>query len=101
MDAPPMTDLRLADFFLLPLCAGFGAGALIGASHFLTLRWNVGMFALRRAALLAIGLQLARFALLAVALVLIVRGFGAVSLVAATAGVLMARAAVLCMGTPA
>jgi F1F0 ATPase subunit 2 len=96
-----MTDLHLADFFLLPLSAGFGAGVLIGASYFLTLRWNVRMLALGHAPLLAMGLQLARFALLAVALVLIARSFGAVSLVAVIAGILAARAAVLRMGAPA
>jgi F1F0 ATPase subunit 2 len=101
MDAPAMTDLHLADFFLLPLCGGFGAGVLIGTSYFLTLRWNVRMLALDRAPLLAVGLQLARFALLAVVLVLIARGFGAVSLVAATTGILAARVAVLRIGVSA
>ena len=96
-----MTDLHLAGFFLLPLCAAFGAGALIGASYFLTLRWNVRMLALGRAPLLAVALQIARFALLAAALVLIARSFGAVALVAVTAGILAARAAVLRMGAPA
>ncbi len=95
-----MTYLHL-DLFLLPLCAGFGAGVLIGASYFVTLRWNVRLLALGRGPLLAMGLQLARFALLAVALVLIARGFGAVSLVAVTAGILAGRAAVLRMGVPA
>jgi F1F0 ATPase subunit 2 len=100
MDAPTMTDLHLADL-LPPVCAAFGAGILLGASYFLTLRWNVRTLALGRAPLFAIGLQLARFALLAVALVLIARGFGALPLVAATAGILTARAAVLRMGVPA
>jgi F1F0 ATPase subunit 2 len=98
MDASPMTNLHLADFFLLRLCAGFGTGALLGASYFLTLRWNVRTLAFGRAPLLAMGLQLARFALLAVGLVLIARGFGAVPLVAVTAGILVARAAVLRVG---
>jgi F1F0 ATPase subunit 2 len=96
-----MTDLHLADFVLLRLCAAFGAGVLSGASHFLTLQWNVRMLALDRAPLPALGFQLARFALLAVALVLIARGLGAASLVVVTAGILVARAAVLRMGAPA
>jgi N-ATPase, AtpR subunit len=101
MDAATMTDLHLADFFPLPLYAGFGAGVLIGAAYFLTLRWTIQILALGQAALLGIGLQLARFAVLALALVLIARGFGAVSLVAVTAGILAARAAVLRIGAPA
>jgi F1F0 ATPase subunit 2 len=101
MDASPMTDLHLADFLLVPLSVGFGAGALIGSSYFLTLRWNVRMLVLGRRPLLAMGLQLARFTLLAGALFLIVRGFGAVSLIAMTGGVLASRTAVLRMGAPA
>jgi F1F0 ATPase subunit 2 len=96
-----MTHLHHAEFFLLPPCIGFAAGALIGASHFLMLQWYVRMLALGRAPLAAMGLQLARFALLAVAVVLIARGFGAVSLVAVTAGILVARAAILRMRAPA
>jgi N-ATPase, AtpR subunit len=96
-----MTDLFLAHFFLLPLCAGFGAGALIGTSHFLTLRWSVRMLALGGAPLPAMGLQLVRFAVLSVILALIARGFGAMPLVAVAAGILVARAAVLRMGVPA
>ena len=96
-----MTDLHLANLLLSPLYAGFGAGVLIGASYFLTLRWNIQMLALGHAPLLGIGLQLVRFAPLALALVAIARGFGAVSLVAVTVGILAARAAVLRMGAPA
>lgn len=95
-----MTDFHLAAL-LLPACAAFGTGVLLGASYFLTLRWNVRVLALGNAPPCAIGLQLARFALLAAALVLIVRGLGALPLIAATAGIITARAAVLRMGAVA
>jgi hypothetical protein len=101
MDAPAMTDLHPTDFFLLHLCAAFGAGVLIGASYFLTLRRNVRTLALGRAPLLSMGLQLSRFALLTVTLALIARGFGAASLLAVTAGIVGARAGVLRLGLPA
>jgi F1F0 ATPase subunit 2 len=93
-----MSDLHLAHLSLLPACAGFGAGVLLGASHFLTLHWNVRMLALGRAQLIAMTLQLARFALLAVALALIARIFGALPLVVATAGIIAARVVALSVG---
>jgi len=73
-------------------------GALIGAFHFLTLRWSVGLLAAGRVPLLAMTLQLTRFALLAGALGMIARGVGAVPLLVATAGILAARTAAIRLG---
>ncbi len=74
------------------------AGMLIGAGYFLTLRRNVGMFAAGRSLLLPLGFQLARFVLLAAALAAIARSSGALPVLAATAGVLVARTAVIRWG---
>ncbi len=87
-----------------PLLYGLGAGAwiaagaLIGASHFLTLRWNVQMIAASRSLLLALAGQLVRFALTAGLLAVIAGRFGALPLLAATLGILAARTAVVQVG---
>ena len=78
--------------------AGLGAGALVGVFHFLTLRWSVGLLAAGRAPLAAMALQLSRFAVLAAALAGLAMRFGAVPLLAATAGILVARAAAIRLG---
>ena len=78
--------------------AWLAAGALIGAFHFLTLRWNVQMFAAGRSLPLALTGQLVRFAFTAGLLAVIASGFGALPLLAATVGILAARTAVVQLG---
>lgn len=95
-----MSALHLSEPAMLALRGGawLAAGALIGALHFVTLRWNVRMFAGGRTALLAVALQIARFALLAGALAVIAGRYGALPLLLATAGILLARTAVVQAG---
>jgi N-ATPase, AtpR subunit len=102
MDAQTMTSLSHLDVMPLALGAGtwFAAGVLIGACYFLTLRWNVWMFTTRRSLLLPFGIQLARFALMAVTLTVIASWFGALALIAATAGILVTRTAIIRSGAP-
>ncbi len=78
--------------------AWLSCGAVIGACHFLTLRWNVRLFALGRAPLVALALQLGRFALLAVTLAVIASRFGAFPLLLAATGILAARTAAVRSG---
>ncbi|OJU23816.1 MAG: hypothetical protein BGN91_08335 [Nitrobacter sp. 62-13] len=66
------------------------AGALLGWFHFLTLRWNVRILVSGRA-LLPFALQLLRFAMPAAALSIIARSFGALPLLTAALGLLVAR----------
>ncbi len=73
-------------------------GALMGAFHFLTLRWNVHMFAAARSLPLALASQLVRFALIACLLAIVANRFGALPLLAATAGILAARMAIVQLG---
>jgi len=97
-----MTPFDLAGYALAgPILVAGGwlaVGVLIGGGYFLSLRQNVRMFAARRSPLLPLGFGLARFALLAVALAAIARAAGALPLLAATAGILVARTAVIRWG---
>jgi F1F0 ATPase subunit 2 len=97
-----MTNSYVAghDLLLHVLDAGawLAVGALIGVFHFMTLRWNVQMFALGGSLLLASLSQLVRFALVACLLAIIASQFGALQLLAATAGILAARSPVLRLG---
>jgi len=97
-----MTYFQLAgrDLMLYALDAGawLSVGALIGASHFLTLRRNVRMLAGDRSFPLALAVQFGRLAILAGALAVIAAHFGALPLIVATAGILAARTAVLRLG---
>lgn len=70
------------------------AGALLGSFHFLTLRRNVYLLVSGRT-MLSFGLQLMRFAVVAAALAIIARSFGALPLLAAAVGLLVARTVVL------
>lgn len=70
------------------------AGALLGSLYFLTLRWNVRILVSGRA-LLPFGLQLLRFAVVAAALTIVARSFGALPLLAAALGLLLARTLIL------
>jgi F1F0 ATPase subunit 2 len=70
-------------------------GALIGAIYFLTLRWSVRLLTLGRSPLLALVVQLGRFGAMAAMLAAVTMRFGAVPLLAATIGILVARTAVV------
>jgi F1F0 ATPase subunit 2 len=100
MDAQAMTELYLSGLPSLTLQAGvwLSCGALIGTLHLLTLRWNVKLFIAGGAPLLAMALQLGRLAILTGVLAVIVSRFGALSLLVATAGILIARTAALRVG---
>lgn len=95
-----MTGFHLTEHALLALRAGawLSGGALIGAFHFLMLRRSVRMLALGRPPLLAMALQLGRFALLAGVLAAIASRFGALPLILAAAGILVARTAAVRLG---
>jgi N-ATPase, AtpR subunit len=75
-------------------------GLLIGAIHFLTLRWNARAWLGGQAAALAIVVHLARFALTAGALVIVARYSGALALLIVTVGILAARSVVIRTGVP-
>ena len=70
-------------------------GLAIGAFQFMTLRWVIGMLASGRSALVPVGAQLARLVLIAAALAIITRLVGALPLLGTTAGILIARTAML------
>jgi hypothetical protein len=72
--------------YVLRASAWLTTGGVIGAFHFLTLRWNVHMFAL------------VRFALIACLLAIIASHLGALPPLAAAAGILAARMAVVQLG---
>ncbi len=97
-----MTNFYLTehDLILYVLCASawLTAGVLIGAFHFLTLRWNVGMFATGQSLLLALPIQLVRFAVTAGMLAIIAIHFGALPLLLATAGILTTRTGAVLFG---
>lgn len=102
MDAQAMTNLFLTEFEVARSVVSIGAwlilGALVGAFHFLTLRWNVRMLAGGQALPLALAVQFGRFTLVAGALAAIAGHFGALPLLVAAAGVLAARTAVIRFG---
>ena len=97
-----MTKLYLPEhqlsLLVLSVSAWHAAGALIGAFHFLTLRWNVRMFAVGQSLSLALVTQLVRFALIAGVLAIIASRFGALPLLVATAGILATRTVVVRFG---
>jgi F1F0 ATPase subunit 2 len=90
MTAFPLTahDLAFAVGWL-------AAGTVIGAVHFLSLRWNVRMLTAGRSLLPIVAIQLGRFAVLAMVLALITRTFGALPLLAAALGILAARTVII------
>ncbi|RBP09691.1 F1F0 ATPase subunit 2 [Roseiarcus fermentans] len=73
------------------LAAAFLIGAALGAAHFLSLWWSVGLMRDGRTGL-GVALQGLRFFTLAAALVVVAK-LGASLLLAAAAGVLVARLA--------
>jgi F1F0 ATPase subunit 2 len=102
MDAQTMTYFLPTgpDLFAHLLSTGIwlGVGAFIGATHFLTLRWNVRMLADDRPLPLGLATQLARFMLTAGVLAIVAGYFGVFPLLVATAGILVARTAILRYG---
>ena len=83
--------LTLAAFWL-------AVGAVIGGGFFLSLRWNVYMLATGSAVLPVIAVQLARLAMIGGALTAIALYFGALPLLAASAGILLARSIIIRRG---
>ncbi len=94
MIAPHLTaqDLTLAAGWL-------AAGTVFGGFYFLSLRWNVGMLAAGRSLLPVMAIQIGRFAAIGIVLAVVAIYFGALPLLAASAGILAARTAVLRWGT--
>jgi len=90
-----MTAFSLAPHDLALAVAWFMAGTIIGAAHFLSLRWNVRMLTAGRSLLPVVAVQLGRFAAMAVVLALITRTFGALPLLAAALGILVARTVIV------
>jgi F1F0 ATPase subunit 2 len=90
-----MTALPLAPNDLALAVGCFTAGTIIGAAHFLSLRWNVRMLTAGRSWLPVVALQLGRFAIMAVVLALITRTFGALPLLATALGILAARTVIV------
>jgi N-ATPase, AtpR subunit len=83
--------LTLAAFWL-------AVGATIGSVFFLTLRWNVRMLTTSRAMGPVIAVQLTRLAAISAALAAIAIYFGALPLLAAGAGLLLARSIIVRWG---
>jgi len=86
-------DLTAHDLTLVVLSAGswLATGMVIGAFHFLTLRWNVRMLTAGGSLLPAMAVQLGRFAAIGIVLAVIAGYFGALALLTVTAGILAAR----------
>jgi len=97
-----MTSFHFAEYLLLALqaAAWLAAGMLVGAFHFLTLRWNVRMLAAGRARFPSIITLFGRFALLAGVLWIVTDHLGALPLLLTSAGILAARTAVMRWGPP-
>lgn len=95
-----MTEPYLSESTSFTLEAGvwLSCGALIGALHFLSLKWSVRLFVAGGASLLPMILQLGRLAFVACMLAVIAGRFGAGPLLTATLGILVARTSALCMG---
>jgi F1F0 ATPase subunit 2 len=91
MDAQAMTAFHLSAHDLAFAAAWLAAGLVIGAIHFLSLRWNVRMLAADRSMLLAAAVQFGRFVALGILLAVIARTFGAFPLLAGVAGIVTAR----------
>ncbi len=90
--APAGRDLIVS---LLWASVWLPVGMVIGVFQFMTLRWVVGRLASGRSVLVPFGTQLARLVLIAAALAIITRLVGAMPLLGTTAGILIARTAML------
>jgi F1F0 ATPase subunit 2 len=101
MDAQTMTQLYAREHHMIRLLLDAGwlaIGALIGAFHYLALRWNTRALIAGQSVPLAVAMQLARLAGIACILAIITRNYGALPLLIATLGILASRAAVLRLG---
>jgi F1F0 ATPase subunit 2 len=87
MDAPGMNA------HILPGVAGLLAGVLLGFAYFGSLWWNTRLYS-TGTAVRALTVQVLRLGVLVAALVVLAR-FGAVALLAAVLGLLLARTVVL------
>jgi N-ATPase, AtpR subunit len=103
MDAQAMTELSMAEGQLLALSAGgwLSCGVLIGALYFGALRWSVSLFIAGGGPLWPMMIQLARLVFVAGALATVVAGFGAIPLLMASIGILVALIGTLTMGARA
>jgi F1F0 ATPase subunit 2 len=95
MDAQAMIAFQLTSHDLALAVGWLAAGMVIGAVHFLSLRWNVRMLTADRPLLPIVAIQLGRFATLAVVLALITQTSGALPLLAAALGILAARTVIV------
>jgi F1F0 ATPase subunit 2 len=104
MDAQAMTTWDAVLLSQIPPALGVGiwlvAGMLVGAFHFLTLRWCVTKFVAAPPLLLPLGLQLMRFALIAAVLAAITTAFGALPLLTVTAGIVIMRTIIMPLDAP-
>lgn len=102
MDAPAMTELYVTEQHMIWLVLEAGGwlaiGTVIGAFHYLTLRWNAQMLIGGQSALFALAIQLARLTAIAGVLAVITTKYGALPLLVATLGILASRTAVLRLG---
>jgi len=80
--------------FIAGTAGWFAAGGLLGAAHFLSLRWNVRCL-IGGQPVFSLGLQLVRFTLTGGAFVLVTKSFGAMPLLAGIFGLMAARNGVL------
>jgi hypothetical protein len=85
-------------FAILTAGSWLSIGIVISMFYFLTLRWNVRMLAAGRPLLPTMAIQLGRFAAVSIVLSIIAGYFGALPLLATTAGILAARTAIIRFG---
>jgi N-ATPase, AtpR subunit len=85
-------------FAVLSAGSWLSIGIVIGVFYFLTLRWNVRMMTAGRPLLPTMAIQLGRFAAVGIVLAIIADYFGALPLLATTAGILAARTAIIRFG---
>jgi N-ATPase, AtpR subunit len=94
-----MITLHFAAHDLISPVIGAGVwlvfGALIGTIYFLTLRWSIRLLTRGRSPLLALVAQLGRFGAIAAMLAAVTMCFGALALLVATIGILVARTAIV------
>jgi F1F0 ATPase subunit 2 len=100
MDASAMIALHLNDA-LITLARPLGwlaAGVFIGWLYFLSLWWNVRRIADAESPRVASAIQLVRFGLVGGAFAMVAALFGAMPLMAMTAGLMVARAFIIHAG---
>jgi F1F0 ATPase subunit 2 len=79
---------------ILAVLIGAGLGLLLGGAHFLSLWWNVELYATGGCGFCALALQIGRFALL-LAVMVFLAWLGALSLLSGTLGLLLARSLIV------